>query len=303
MARWRKLQAFVELDGGCTPDVCYECYKLEFRSMNKTEMQAKQQLYVERIERLNGGAIDRLEWSKLYILLDEMTEGVPHVVQPIDTNSKVGRGRILSDSKQFDSINVLSYPPAEQCKSYGRCNKPSAPVLYAGVGTELILSEIGAKVGDIVGLLHFSPRSDVNCVRLGALNLWRRTAGDCLLPTNIKAQLEKIYQDPKNITAFLLDAFVSDYFSRESSLQVYKLTSAYTSVLFDSHPNIEGLIYESVNHTAGSCIAISTSSYDKKFTPTDAQIVRISSYLGYGVYDFEVIKQTDKFNGNLIVWD
>lgn len=271
--------------------------------MNKTEMHAVQQLYVERIERLNGGAIDRLEWDKLYLLLDEMTEGVPLVVQPVDANSKIGRGRILSDSKQFDSIKVLSYPPAEQCKVYGRCNKPRAPVLYAGVGTELILSEIGAKVGDIVGLLHFSPKSDVNCVRLGALNMWRRTVGNCLLPANIKEQLEKIHHNPENITAFLLDAFVSDYFSRESSAQVYKLTSAYTSVLFDSHPKIEGLIYESVNHTAGSCIAISTSTYDTKFSPTDAQIVRVSSYLGYGIYDFEVIKQTNKFNGDLIVWN
>lgn len=271
--------------------------------MNKTEMQALQQLYVERIERLNGGAIDRLEWNKLYQLIDEMTEGVPHVIQPIDTNSKVVRGRVLSDSKQFDSIKVLSYPPAEHCKSYGRCNKPSAPVLYAGVGTELTLSEIGARVGDIVGLLHFSPKSDVNCVRLGALNLWRRTSGHCVQPENIKALIKKIYSDPVNITAFLLDAFVSDYFSRESSTQVYKLTSAYSSVLFDSHPNIEGLIYESVNHKGGSCLAISTTAYDSKFTPTDAQIVRVSSHLGYGVYDFEVIKQTNKFNGDLIVWD
>lgn len=270
--------------------------------MNKSEMHAKQQYYIERIERMNGGAIERLEWNKLYQLLDELTEGVPLVVQPIDPNSKVGRGRVLADAHQFDSTKTLSYPPAEHCLNYGRCNKPGAPVLYAGVGTELIFSEIGAQVGDIVGLLHFSPKADVNCVRLGALNLWRRTNGNCLLPQNIKELIEKIYRNPENITAFLLDAFVSDYFSRESSAQVYKLTSAYTSVMFDSHPNIEGLIYESVDHTAGSCLAISTTAFDTKFTPTDAQIVRVSSYLGYGVYDFEVIKQTNKFDGNEILW-
>lgn len=270
--------------------------------MNKNEMHANQQNYVECIERLNGGAIDRLEWSRLYQLLGELSEGTPLVVRPIDTNSKIGRGRVLADVQQFNSIKTLSYPPAEHCKSYGRCNKPGVPILYAGVGTELVFSEIGAKVGDIVGLLHFAPKSDVNCVRLGALNLWRRTAGECLLPTNIKEQLEKIYRNPENITAFLLDAFVSDYFSRKSSPEVYKLTSAYTSAIFDAHPNIEGLIYDSVDHTAGSCLAISATAYDTKFTPTDAQIVRVSSYLGYGVYDFEVIKQTNKFNGELIVW-
>lgn len=271
--------------------------------MNKTEMHKMQQYYVEHIERMNGGAIDRLDWSKLYQLLDEMTQGVPLVVRPIDANSKLGRGRVLTDSKQFDSVKDLSYPPADQCKSYGRCNKPGNPVLYAGIGTELILSEIGARVGDTVGLLHFSPKSDVNCVRLGALNMWRRTSGQCDLPTNIKNEINKIYSNPENITAFLLDAFVSDYFSRQSNIQSYKLTSAYTSAIFNSHPNIEGLIYESVNHTAGSCLAISTSAYDRKFIPTDAQIIRISSYLGYGIYDFEVIKQTNKFHGDQIIWE
>ena len=257
---------------------------------------------IERIERLRGGAIDRLEWAKIYKILDELSEGVPLVIQPVSASSKFARGRILSNSYEIHSVKDLTYPPAANCNTYGRCNKPGVPVFYAGIGAELIFSEIGAQIGDIIGLLHVSPLVDINCARLGALELWRRTSGHCLLPDNIKNLVKEIYSQPENITAFLFDAFITDYFSRIASDSVYKLTSAYTSVLFDSKPNIEGIIYESVNHTAGSCVVVKPNVVDTKIRATDIQIVRITNFLGYGVYDYEVIKHTNKFDKDRIIW-
>jgi hypothetical protein len=270
--------------------------------MDKEALHIKQNYCIERIERLRGGAIDRLGWEKIYKILDELSEGVPLVVQPVGASSKFARGRILSAPDEIHSVKDLTYPPAANCNTYGRCNKPGVPVFYAGIGAELIFSEIGAQIGDIVGLMHMSPLTDVNCARLGALELWRRTSGHCLLPENIKNLVKEIHLQPENITAFLFDAFITDYFSRLASDSVYKLTSAYTSVVFDSNPNVEGIIYESVNHTAGSCVVVKPDVVDTKLIPTEIQLVRVTNFLGYGVYDYEIIKHTNKFDEEHIVW-
>lgn len=266
-------------------------------------MHARQQYYVDCIERLRGGAVSRLEWDKLFGLLDQLTEGVPLVLQPLNTGDKFARGRRLPSAQKFDSIRALAYPPKEQCRSYGRCNKPRHPVLYAGVGTELIFSEIGAKLGDVVGLLHMSPSSQMLCVRLGALNLWRRTSGLCLMHESMKTEIRRIHQNPEHITAFLLDAFVSHYFGQPGSDDTYKLTSAYTTAILNSHPEISGLVYDSVDHEAGACLAIKPDVFDSILKPTEVQIVQVTNYLGYGIFDFVELERASRFEGEKIIWD
>jgi hypothetical protein len=265
-------------------------------------MKQIQQHYVDCIERLKGGAIDRGEWGKLYAMLDELTEGGHLISQIVPPNSKFARARILSSGNKFPSIRELGYPSEKLCSSFGRCNKPGAPVLYAGVGTELLFSEIGAQIGDLVGILHMSPIRDLPFVRLGALNLWRRTSGECSMEDDLKKQIKIVHKDPNNIVEFLLDAFISDYFTRIGSPNTYKLTSAFTSVILDSRSDIAGLIYDSVNHTAGACLAIKPKVFESDIKPTEVQIVRITSYLGYGIYDFEQLEIAEEFDGESIVW-
>jgi len=272
-------------------------------SQKNMDLQQRQQFYIDCIERLNGGAIARLSWENLYLLLDDLTEKLPLILHPLKKTDKFIRGRILSDIEPFPTIKTLSYPPVEKCHAFGRCNKPHEPVLYSGVGSELIFSEIGAKIGDIVGLLYICPVRDLFIARLGALELWRRTNGMCLMNGDIKAEIKKIYLNPENIIAFLLDAFISDHFSRPSSPDTYKLTSAYTSCILDSNKDIAGLIYDSVDHTKGACLAIKPIVFDEYLQPTEVQIVRITNYLGYGVYDFEEIHFSNKFEDDTISWD
>ena len=266
-------------------------------------MREKQQYYIDCIERLKGGAIERLDWEKLYSLMDDLSENLPIILHPIDHSAKFARARILEDDKKFDSIHKLSYPKQENCKTFGRCNRPNQSVLYAGVGTELLFSEINAHIGDIVGIIHMQPTQKLYFARVGALNLWRRTSGICLLHEEIKKEIEIIYKNPENIVSFLFDAFISDYFSRSGNQHIYKLTSAYTSAILNSNSNISGIIYDSVNHTAGACLAIKPEHFNVTIKPSDIQIVRITSYLGYGIYDFEQIAYTNNFDGEMILWN
>ncbi len=265
-------------------------------------MQARQQIYVDSVERLRGGAIARVTWDQIYKTLDDLSEGLPLAMKQFATTDKIGRGRILDSAEKFETITELSYPPKEKCKTFGRCNSPSNPIFYGGVGTELIFSEIGAKIGDYVGLLHVSPVRELLCVRLGALDLWRRTSGEFPMGEDLKNWIKEVHKDPNNIVMFILDAFFRDYFSRPGSCDTYKLTSAITSVILNARQDISGLIYDSVDHTAGACCALKPEVADHLLRPTEVQIVKVTSYLGYGIYDFEQIAFADTFDGKRILW-
>ena len=263
----------------------------------------KQQFYVDNIEQLNGGSISRLDWVKLCELLTILIKDAPLAITPINNTAKFARGRILNSADKFKTIDTLSYPTIANCNNIGRCNRANAPVLYAGVGRDLILSEIGARLGDIIGLLHMSPTEEIHCLELGALNTWKRTDGHCSLDDNIKKEISKIFNVPKNIIFFIFDAFISDYFSRVGSQDTYKLTSAFTSSIFNSYPNIAGLIYDSVDHTAGSCLAFKTETFDKSLRPTEVQILKVTNFLGWGIYEVEELAFSNDFNGKEIIWD
>lgn len=264
--------------------------------------QQHQQNFVDWIERLNGGAARRIEWEKLRELFDELTDGCPFVLLPIDSSSKFARARVIESGNRPSSINEIGPVPPEKCNDFGRCHRPGHPVLYAGIGTELVLAEVGAKPGDTVALLHMQPKRKLLCLRAGALNLWRRTSGHCLMDESIKAEISRHYLDARNITAFLMDGFIADQLSRQGNSDVYKLTSAYVTAVLESHRAIAGVIYGSADFPGGTCIALKDEVFGKSIRPTEAQLIRVTSYLGYGVYDFEELARTDQFEADKIVW-
>jgi hypothetical protein len=257
---------------------------------------------IAHLERLNGGALGRVTWENLYSFFDDVTEGYPLVGSQVPLSGKFGRARIIESPEFFTQIDQLGYPPTEKCISFGRCNRPKAPMLYAGVGTELLFSEIGARAGDIVGVLHLQPKETLKIFHVGMLDLWRRTSGNCMIHEDLKVTLDQFINDPSNIVFFYIDAFVRDYFSRIGSDDVYKLTSAYTSVVLDSVKELDGIKFDSVDHSAGACLALKPNVFDGKLVASEAQVFRITSYLGYGIYDFEQIKISNNFEGNKVIW-
>jgi hypothetical protein len=262
-----------------------------------------QQNFVDWIERLNGGAARRIEWAKLRELFDVLTDGCPFVLIPLDTSSKFARARVIEHGSRPSSISEIGPIPSEKCKDFGRCHRPGQPVLYAGIGTELVLAEVGAKPGDTVALLHMRPKRKLLCVRAGALNLWRRTSGSCLMDESIKAEISRHYADARNINAFLMDGFIADQLSRQGNLDVYKLTSAYVTAILESHRGIAGVIYSSADFPGGTCIALKDEIFGKAIEPTEAQLIQVTSYLGYGIYDFKELARTKQFDEGSIVWN
>jgi hypothetical protein len=140
-------------------------------------------------------------------------------------------------------------------------------------------------------------------LNLGAIDMYRRTSGYCMLDDKIKAYISGRLFDPgESIRIPLMDAFIADHFSRPGHPTVYKLTSAFTDVVLSGAPKLDGIVYDSVNHRGGKCYGIRAALFPSEAVPYAAQIVRITANHGYGIFDHVEEKFSETFVGSRIVW-
>jgi hypothetical protein len=264
--------------------------------------------YVRLVEALRGGAAARISWDEIYKAIDHFTEGFPVFAVPFNSTNKVGRGRnlhALSNSEDSKSLVMrlddIKYSKPEHCNAYGRCNRPKEPICYAGIGTNVILSELAPEIGDYVALLHFTTRQEIYLKGLGYLDFYFRNGGQGEGWTEGMKEVAASYTTADKIHFRVLDAFFADMFSKPFSNEIYKITSAISAAFLEKSP-LSGLVYNSVANRGGRCIALKTNHFDKYVVPTEAQILRITSNLGYGIYDFVEEYYADSFEDEKILW-
>jgi hypothetical protein len=230
--------------------------------------------------------------------------GFPIVVQSLSAEVNViSRARRLSSDEEISLVEHLGPPTPLQVGAFGRCNQPNQPFLYAGANVPLLFSEINVNVGDRVGLIHLRPIRDLKLLNLGAIDMYRRTSGYCMLDSNIKAHIAGRLLDKGNgIRIPLMDAFIADHFSRPADLTTYKLTSAFTDVILSGAPKLDGIVYDSVNHRGGKCYGTRAALFPSHVVPCAAQIVRVTAKHGYGIFDFVEEKFSETFVGRHIIW-
>jgi hypothetical protein len=242
------------------------------------------------------------DWSELRTYFDHLTEGFPIVVQLVAAaGTTISRACKLDPPRPIEAVADLGPPPAGLCSAFGRCNAAGEPALYCGSGTQLLLSEIGAKAGDRVAILHVNPKRQLRLLNIGAVDLFRRTGGHCLLDEAVKSQLAKIPLNSDGMCVQLLDAFVADYFTRPGSANTYKITSAYTAAMLEV-PNLDGVMYDSVGHRGGKCMAMRSSLFPGQFEPVAVQMIQLRSDLGYGIFDIREVRRTSYFDQGQILW-
>jgi hypothetical protein len=256
------------------------------------------------IAKANEGDLEQVSWSELRAEIARLTMGFPIVVQSLDAESSVvSRARRLTDGEEIRFIGQIGPPSSQQSVGYGRCNRPDRPFLYSGANTPLLLSEIGVGVGDRVCLAHLKLARDAKLLNLGAIDLYRRTSGYCMLDEKIKEFIaNSLLSSSRGVRIPLMDAFVADYFSRPGGPMVYKLTSAFTDVVLSGAPKLDGIVYDSVSHRGGKCFGFRGSLFPATVLPAAVQIVTITANHGYGIYDFVEDQVSDVFSGNEIVW-
>lgn len=271
------------------------------------------------IEQINGGLSYRLSWDGVRNIVHKLLVNHPWIFYGLTntSNVKLYRGRIDNSIKKFDSTQDLSYKPKEIVNDYGRCNKPNESIFYGSTNIETVLSEITPEIGDRI---HFSTSSikkeneiivtsigEIDHIRRYGASLTYNQAGIYQHINNLLSDLKQKNPDI-HLMALLIDAFLSEIFSKPAyTYKDYKFTSAVSDIIYSYHNTDEenrndGFSYPSVKHRGGINYSIKADSFDKYMKIEKAFIIEITDSLGFGLYGYKMINESENIINQKIKW-
>lgn len=265
------------------------------------------------IEQLRGGAKNSLPFEQLRSLINILIDQMKYPTQALQEELSVVRARLWRDSKEPTLISDLGPRQAEQIQDYGRCNQPKQPICYCSLYEETALSEVNAEIEQSYVISTFILPKETTLLHIGELDYYRRT-GDLHLGS-LESKNKESYEDQlngQNSTLFsLIDGFIADEFRQPAKTnQDYKITSAFTDILFNDYPAkypIEAIVYPSVAFQHGMNFAVTLDAYNTKLKLDSAntKIIRIKGVYGYGIFDWveEAKLKSSNNNNGVLEWE
>jgi len=231
--------------------------------------------------------------------------------QALQEELSVVRARSWTDSNWPKLTSDLGPRQAEQIQNYGRCNQPKQPLLYCSFYEDTALSEVNAEIEQRYVISTFILPKETILLHIGELDYYRRT-GDLQLG-NSKPENKEFYEDQlngQNSTLFsLIDGFIADEFRQPAKTnQDYKITSAFTDILFNDYPAkypIEAIVYPSVAFQHGVNFAVTLDAYNTKLEldSSNTKIIRIKGVYGYGIFESVVEAKLKSSNNGVLEWE
>ena len=127
-------------------------------------------------EQLTGGSCQRLPWTHIRQILDDLTEGHFWLGYPMPREWGTFRGRIENGTDLFENVSQMSCRDPSDVKDYGRCHWPSVAVYYGANNLDTVLSELSPEVGDRVHVGVSRPKTNAEIVltAIGEIDhVWR----------------------------------------------------------------------------------------------------------------------------------
>ncbi|MPY71859.1 MAG: hypothetical protein GEU92_17465 [Alphaproteobacteria bacterium] len=218
------------------------------------------------------------------------------------------RARKVSKDEIKEHLVDLIYPPINIVK-VGRANFDKSQVLYASRSINTAVSELFPSCGDIFQLIGLAPKDDSfpgghivgevsQCYRSGISSYFDKAFAD--------EMLGHLHEDGNILNAIYCDSVMSRLFRvSDFSLypNIYNITSLYSEIFFNIMRDHKSIMYPSVRYENGMNIAIKKETFDTYFEVKMASVVRISIDLDFGIYGFELIKESKSIdNKGKISW-
>lgn len=259
------------------------------------------------------------------ILTDEVVEKYLDKLMGYFTttlNLPLPKGLKILRARQFDSphlekdVQELSY--IAKCKSnfppMGRMNKAGESIFYGCIyfndeygGINVSFSEIHANPKKTINVLRSEIKEETNVYFIGIYDYVFREKRPYYISKDsfdyfkqVYEYQEKKYKKDVFIAHQLTDVFFADILSRYEHGNLYKVTSI-LSGLFLETPDIDAIIYSSVQAEGSPVIAIKPKSVDKKLTHVKAQSFNILDDYGYAFYN-AILTHNGCINSGSITW-
>ncbi|MDY0222528.1 MAG: hypothetical protein RBR67_15460 [Desulfobacterium sp.] len=219
----------------------------------------------------------------------------------------------LCDGKNFENINDLTYikRTTRTFPKAGRLNQAGQALFYASVAVKqddtalrVVLSEAGAKELDRLNVLrsHQATGSDLNLRIIGIWDQVRRDENPYYLNKGIFDYYKKVREymarkfDPKLLSAYeLTDRFFADILSRKGSENLYRVTSALSSVFLDGKS--DGVLYSSVGAKGEPVVVLVPTAVDAKIEHQFVCDVLVQECYGYEFFAYKTNAKTFSIDG------
>jgi hypothetical protein len=260
------------------------------------------------IEQLRGGGGTRLNRKEIHGFMEALMKRAGKIYQTYSITQEltVHRAIRLSTPEDPKSRSDLGPPPHVKVERFGRCHQPYEPVCYCSLYEDTALAELDAQAGEFFSISTFSIGNSV-LMPIGEFDYYRRTGQTRLgqaIPTtkNVYKNFAENENKKQLIHSQVIDAFVAEAFIRHASTDAdYKITNTFCKILFDEFPDkIDAFLYPSVAFREGLNFAFSISAYQTKLKlrENETKIIKITSALGFGIYEYEDIYVLERVNSN-----
>lgn len=233
--------------------------------------------------------LDQISYDDVYNLLRESIQKIPIPMAVLHKNTEVDRARLNVGSELYNNINDLGYIKDDDIienylKNYGRANKPHQVMFYAAIRTSLIDKPRLTAIAETSKL--FQDKNGYN-LKGEKYTVSRWLGNEKFYVAEIVFAKKAIENNPDIKRAFenQIDfanqsgekdlefykeflIFISEEFARKiTKNDDYKISVAYTNLILQ-HPEIEGIVFPSVQTGyQGANIVMPPSTIDKYFQP------------------------------------
>jgi len=235
---------------------------------------------------------------------------------PLSSGLKILRARQFNSPHLEKDVQELSYIAKSNShfSRMGRMNKDGESIYYGCIyfndeygGVNVSFSEVHAKPKKTINVLRSETKEEINSYFIGIYDYVFRGKRPYYISEKSFDYFKKIYDYQKKkytedafMAHQLTDAFFSDILTRNEHGNLYKVTSKLSGFFLET-PNIDAIIFSSVQAEGSPVIAIKPTSVDKKLTHLKADCFYILDDYGYAFYNAKLTHNGCINNGS-ITW-
>lgn len=239
---------------------------------------------------------------------ESSASAICHALQPLlDSyevlNIELGRSAVFwrarfAGAQPWESVKEMSYPPLANARP-GRLNDENTPCLYAATHGETALLEIGVKENDVVQLVGFRAKLETP-IRIAVI-------GE-LLHVHKTGHLRLTGHDPtRSIHRYLnslgikrgqallyIDAFLAHLLAdAEAKNSGYVRSRALASMIY-RNPDIDGIMFPSVQDPLGMNLALRPAPSDSKLHPVCCWHLTVNRIRAFGFIEYDVTGEAEQ---------
>lgn len=206
----------------------------------------------------------------------------------------------------FEYEHDMWAPPIGS-NAIGRFNEEGLYILYLSSSVSGALDEVGAKDGDFVqvGSYVLEKNNMLQCAVFGEVKnfvKWQRGSITDEIDRYVEHKL--LAMDALKQKAYIMaDSILADILLGSSEKEEYRQSRELAKFVFETHPEINALIYKGVDSDGARNFAVRTKAVAENMHLNNFCVLKVTKKYKYGIYDYEIVRTPHSQEYGEIIWN